>query len=132
MESRRYAPRLMLDLAYLHKNYVAPGLGDALRDVLQIFGTQLRQNLHTIQDSCASGRLETLSETAHTLKGAAGSVGALRLADAAEELEDAAEQQQTETVAQLAEELASLGDGTLAAIDALLAQPHDRNWPKPL
>jgi two-component system sensor histidine kinase/response regulator len=132
MESRRYAPRLMLDLAHLHKNYVTTGLGDALRSVLQTFVKQLQQNLHTIQEAAASGRFEVLSETAHTLKGAAGSVGALRLADAAEELEGAADRRHTETVTLLAEELARLGDGTLTAIDGLLAQPHDKSWPKPL
>lgn len=132
MESRRCAPRLMLDLAYLRTNYVATGMGDALRDVLHIFGNQLQQNLQTIQQACASGRREVLAETAHTLKGAAGSVGALRLADAAEGLEEAAESEQTGTVALLVEELARLGDGTLAAINALLAQPHDKNWPRPL
>lgn len=132
MQSGKYNPRLMLNLAYLHKNYVATGLDDLLREVLHIFGNQLQQNLQTILEAQTGGNFTVVSETAHTLKGTAGSVGALRLADAAEELEEAADKASPAAVTLLIEELARLGDGTLAAIDALLAQPYDKNWPRPL
>ena len=131
MESRHYAPRLMLDLPYLHRNYVATGLGSVLPDVLQTFQKQAQRNLQTIQEACRTGNQTALQETAHTLKGAAGSVGAFRLADGAEELEDAVEQNDAAAAARLCAELAHLTNATLQAISSILAQPQDERWPAP-
>ncbi|MGE0156519.1 MAG: Hpt domain-containing protein [Geobacter sp.] len=131
MELHPYAPNRMLDLAYLHKNYVATGLGEALRTVLQTFQSQSQQNLQTIQNAHASGNYANLTMAAHTLKGAAGSVGAFRLADGAEKLEDAAERADAVAVDRLSVELAHLTRATLAAIASILAQPQDERWPAP-
>lgn len=131
MELHHYAPHRMLDLAYLHKNYVATGLGDALRNILQTFQHQSRQNLQTIQDAHAAGNYANLTMAAHTLKGAAGSVGAFRLADGAEKLEDAAEQADSDAVTRLCAELVHLTNATLEAISSILAQPRDERWPPP-
>lgn len=131
MESRHYAPRLMMDLAYLHRNYVATGLGGILPEVLQTFQEQAQQNLQSIRQACAASNHSGVFETAHTLKGAAGSVGAFQLADVAEQLEDAAERADAAAVARLSAELTYLTDATLAAIASILAQPQDKRWPAP-
>jgi|GEM_PF-1069946 len=131
MESRHYAPRLILDLPYLHKNYMATGLGDVLPDVLQTFQEQARQNLQSIRQACAASNYSGIAQAAHTLKGAAGSVGALRLADGAEELEAAAGQADAAAVTRLSTELDHLTNATLEAISSILAQPQNERWPAP-
>jgi HPt (histidine-containing phosphotransfer) domain-containing protein len=131
MESRHYAPRLMLDLPYLHKNYVATGLGGVLPDVLQTFQNQARHNLQSIQRACAASNFSGIGQAAHSLRGAAGSVGAFRLADGAEELEDAVEQNDAAAAARLCAELAHLTNATLEAISLVLAQPQNERWPAP-
>jgi len=131
MQSGTYNPRQMLNLAYLHKNYVAVGFGEVLRDVLQAFHEQAQQNLQTILAAQAAGNMTAVSETAHTLKGSAGSVGALRLAEGAEELEEAADKASPAKVAQLISELDALVLGTLTAVTTVLAQPDNERWPSP-
>lgn len=132
MGSHERAPRTMLDLTYLRENYVAAGLGDVLRDALQMFQEQLRHTLQSIQAAHASGNHLDLEQTIHTLKGTAGSVGAQRLANSAERLEQALHSQQAETIELLVEEVTLLTHATQAAIAAVLAQPHNRHWPQPL
>lgn len=131
MESRRYAPQLMLNLAYLHQNYVATGFGDVLREVLQVFREQAQQNLQDILKAHDAGNYSGVEEAAHTLKGSASSVGALRLADGAEELEEAAEKCNQKATDQLIDELTCLVNGTLTAVDTVLAQPQGKHWPVP-
>lgn len=124
-----HKPRLLLNLDYLHANYVSAGFGDILRDVLHAFHGQATENLQTILEAYARGDFIVVAETAHTLKGSAGSVGALRLAEGAEELEDAAEQGNLTAVGQLIHELSGLVSGTLTAVTTILAQPQDERWP---
>ncbi len=120
-----------LDLAYLHENYVQVGFGDVLRDVLQTFDKQARQNLQTIQTAYSTSDLNAVSEVAHTLKGSAGSVGALRLAAVAEALEKSAGNGDMAAATHLTSELTALTEGTLAEVAIILTQPLDDRWPTP-
>lgn len=119
----------LLNLSYLHENYIATGFGEALRSALHSFQEQAAQNLQTIQQSHASGDRTALLEAVHTLKGSAGSVGALRLAEDAERLEQAAAQGDQSTITTLVDEVTRLATDTQSAISILLAQPHNEHWP---
>ena len=116
-----------LDLVYLDENYVAVGFGDVLHDVLRTFSDQARQNLRTIQTAYRTSDLIAVSETAHTLKGSAGSVGALRLAAVAEALEKSAANGDVATTTQLTKELAPLIAGTLNEVALILGNPQGRS-----
>lgn len=131
MQSDTNNPRLMLNLDYLHKNYVAVGFGEILRDVLQAFHEQAQQNLQTILKAQAEGNFTVVSETAHTLKGSAGSVGAFRLAEAAEELEEAAKKRHQSATNQLINKLNTRVQATLNAVTLVLEQPASDQWPSP-
>lgn len=131
MQPNSHRLRLMLNLTYLHKNFVEVGFGDVLRDVLEAFQAQAKQNLQTICEAHASSNYNCIEETAHTLKGSASSIGAFRVAEVAEELEEAAEKQNQLATSQLVDELSSLVQATLSAVTIILEQPSSDRWPAP-
>ncbi len=62
---------------------------DKLPAMLELFVCELDQRAHTVRQLLAEGALEAVSNEAHTVKGLAGSFGALRLQVIAFELERA-------------------------------------------
>jgi len=65
------------------------GTGAALAEVIDIFGASLEERLASIHAAMAAGDLRALKTALHTLKGAAGMIGAARLARCCATLESA-------------------------------------------
>ncbi len=88
---------------------------------LKSFIRHFTQSPDKMRDAIATCDLETLSRTAHSLKGAAGQIGALALAALARELEAAAKAQAPfDTLSVQCDALAGKMDDTLAAIHSYL------------
>jgi HPt (histidine-containing phosphotransfer) domain-containing protein len=67
--------------------------GDFLGEVIELFLEQARSHLDHLVGAARGGELTTFRRTAHTLKGAASSVGATRLATCAGRIEDLCREQ---------------------------------------
>ena len=78
----------LLDFDYLQINYHDAGFSYLLPEILELFRSQAGLYLNSIEHYLAHADLHALTLEAHTLKGAAGSVGAAALALAAQQLEE--------------------------------------------
>lgn len=74
----------LLDYHYLQENYYQVGFSYLLPEILELFRNQAALYLKAIEQHLMQGNLQELAQEAHTLKGAAGSVGAAALAQLAQ------------------------------------------------
>ena len=106
----------LLDHHYLKENYHQVGFSYLLPEILELFRGQATIHLETIEQHLMQGNLHELTQEAHTLKGAAGSVGATALAQLAQHLEETAENSVIAEVSQQVHALRELVAQTDAAI----------------
>lgn len=118
----------LLDHDYLRDNFLAVGFADLLVEILTTFRKQARLNLTAIQEAQAGQDWAALAETAHTLKGTAGSVGASRLANTAEQLELILTEGDRMCIARLVTELAEVLSSTDQAIATELERTDTKGW----
>jgi len=117
----------LLDQDYLRINYHEAGFSYLLPEILELFHGQLQTYLQNIELSFPQGDLQGLAAEAHTLKGTAGSVGAVALAMAASNLEQHASADNAllhDLIAQL-RQIAALTDTAIIAELARLAVEDD-------
>lgn len=118
----------LLDHDYLRDNFLAVGFADLLVEILTTFRKQARLNMTAIQQAQAGQDWAALAETVHTLKGTAGSVGASRLANTAEQLELTLTEGDRICIARLITELAEVLSSTDQAIATELERSDDTGW----
>lgn len=98
-------------------------LGEELQEVVALFCGKLPGMVDTLLLSLRSGDHESIRHQAHSLKGSAGSMGALALTDLARRIEWQARQHQAIPAAD-APSLAALAAATRSALaERYLAQP---------
>lgn len=112
----------LLDQDYLRVNYHQAGFSYLLPEILELFRSQAAIYLKAIEQHLMQGNLHELAQEAHTLKGAAGSVGAAALAQIAQDLEETAPDSDVTAVALQVDSLREITDRTDAAIAAELAR----------
>ena len=83
----------ILDSARIEE--VFDGDTSACREILEMFIADARQQTDGVQASVGGRQFEKIAGVAHTLKGAAANVGAMRLAASARNLETAAREHDT-------------------------------------
>jgi len=110
-----------LDAAMGLKNVL--GRMSSYRRVLTRFAEVSERELGRLADSLAAGDREQVARLAHSIKGGAGTLGAMGVKDAALGLESAA--QSGEDVARLKELGASLGESYRKLAQAILALPEE-------
>ena len=113
--------RSPIDRQYLKENYLDVGFKDLLVEVLQIFQQQSGEYLEILQKAIDSGDIAILAEEAHTMKGSAGSVGAMELSNRAKAIELAAKAGEYEKAKKLFSELPEILIRTDVAITAELS-----------
>jgi HPt (histidine-containing phosphotransfer) domain-containing protein len=86
----------MAEAAVLDQSVIAslrqltpPGEPDVLTEVLQMFLHEVPPRIDRLRNAWASGNIEELYRSAHSLKGSAGNVGAQRLYEVCKQLDDA-------------------------------------------
>jgi HPt (histidine-containing phosphotransfer) domain-containing protein len=87
-------------------NEVFEGDVGACRELLDMFIADAQLQTHTVELSVGTQQFDEVIRAAHTLKGAAANVGALRLAETARELERAARDRDAEHAARVAADVA--------------------------
>lgn len=112
----------VLDQDYLMANYHQPGFSYLLPEILTLFRRQAAIYLQSIEQYLEKGDMQVLAMEAHTLKGAAGSVGAAALAEIAEYLEETAPASDIAEVRQQVGLLREVTGRTDAAIAVELAR----------
>ena len=112
----------LLDQHYLRENYHQVGFSYLLPEMLELFRGQAALHLKAIEQQLTQGNLHELAVEAHTLKGAAGSVGAAALAQMAHHLEEFAPANDIAAVSLQVAALREITDQTSAAITAELAR----------
>jgi len=112
----------LLDQHYLRENYHQVGFSYLLPELLELFRGQAILHLETIEQHLTQGNLHEVALEAHTLKGAAGSVGATALAQIAHHLEESAPDSDIAAVSLQVAALREITDQTTAAIRAELAR----------
>jgi len=113
---------VLLDHDYLQANYHEAGFSYLLPELLELFRTQSAIYLQSLETLLGQGNLKGLSEEAHSLKGAAGSVGAAALAEAAQTLENTVKNADIATATALVLHLSTLSKLTDSAIIEELEQ----------
>ena len=93
-----------------------------LETLLSVFLEDLPSKLTAIEGALAEPDMPVLQRTAHSLKGASATVGALALRESAFAMETAGRDADQALAAQLLPGLKALADDTVAAINAALAQ----------
>ena len=112
----------VLDQDYLMVNYHQAGFSYLLPEILALVRRQAAIYLQLIEQHLMQANLHELALEAHTLKGAAGSVGAAALAQIAQHLEETVPDSDIAAVALLVDSLREITDRTDAAIAAELAR----------
>ncbi|ACD96312.1 Hpt domain-containing protein [Trichlorobacter lovleyi] len=112
----------VLDQDYLRVNYHQAGFSYLLPEILALFRRQAAIYLQSIEQHLMQANLHELALEAHTLKGAAGSVGAAALAQIAQHLEETVPDSDIAAVTLLVDSLREITDRTDAAITAELAR----------
>jgi HPt (histidine-containing phosphotransfer) domain-containing protein len=112
----------LLDQHYLRVNYHQAGFSYLLPEILELFRDQATLHLEAIEQRLMQGNLHELAQEAHTLKGAAGSVGAAALAQLAHHLEESAAVSQIAEVSQQVRALRELMAQTDTAITTELVR----------
>jgi HPt (histidine-containing phosphotransfer) domain-containing protein len=90
-------------------------------DLMETFLRDLPTQLARIHDGYTVGDTELLWRTAHTLKAASGSIGALRISELCRQLEMVGRESSMHLAAPLLDELRVVGGETEAALKAQLA-----------
>jgi HPt (histidine-containing phosphotransfer) domain-containing protein len=80
----------ILDPAVLDvlRSLTAPGEPDVLSEVLRMFLVEVPPRMDRLRNAWASGNIEEVHRTAHSLKGSAGNIGANALFAVCKELDD--------------------------------------------
>jgi HPt (histidine-containing phosphotransfer) domain-containing protein len=78
-------------------------LGDELNAVFELFIQQMPELMSDICNAQQANDIDALKAAAHTLKGSASSLGALRLAELCRQLQDQQDMQNLELIALVAE-----------------------------
>lgn len=93
-----------------------------LETLFTVYLEDLPVKLASIEEALAKTDMPVLQRTAHSLKGASATVGALALRETAFALENAGREADTAKAAEILPELKRLIDETTAAISTALAQ----------
>ncbi|MBV5349981.1 Hpt domain-containing protein [bacterium] len=120
----------LLDHDYLQINYHEAGFSYLLPELLQLFREQSALYLQSLEKFLGQSNFKGLSLEAHSLKGAAGSVGAAALAEAAQTLEQTVLATDMTTATALVmhlSRLSKLTDSAIAAELELLANQQDND-----
>lgn len=112
----------LLDHHYLKENYHQVGFSYLLPEILELFRVQATIHLKAIEQHLMQGNLHEVAQEAHTLKGAAGSVGAAALAQLAQYVEENATNSDIAKASQLVHALRERTDQTTAAITTELVR----------
>lgn len=102
---------------------VCEGDQELLREVLAEFARGASAGIPALRDAVRSGQTREVREQAHSLKGAARTVGAYRLGDILQTLESLAPTEHAEQAAALAEEAAREWCQLEPVLQAILASP---------
>jgi HPt (histidine-containing phosphotransfer) domain-containing protein len=89
---------------------------ELLASLFQLFGDDVPKKMGTIDASIQEGDMYQIERTAHSLKGASATVGAVRLCQVAARVEQAAKGGRSGEMALLRQELDQVWRQTLAAI----------------
>lgn len=98
------------------------GAKDLIAEMTQLFRTDSPVRLATLRQALGEGDLLRVSQTAHALKGAAGTIGAMVLKQLAAEVEQAARQNLGEGLADKLPALESSYAEALGALERFLAE----------
>ena len=112
----------LLDHHYLNENYHQVGFSYLLPEILELFRGQAAIHLNIIEQHLMQGNLHEVAQEAHTLKGAAGSIGAAALAQLAKYVEETAADSDIAKVSQQVHALREITDQTTAAITTELVR----------
>lgn len=112
----------LLDHHYLRENYHQVGFSYLLPEILELFRGQATLHLEAIEQYLTQGNLHEVVLEAHTLKGAAGSVGATALAQIAHHLEESAPVSDIVEISLQVAALREITDQTIAAITVELTR----------
>lgn len=84
--------RQIVDLSVLegYKDYQQPGEPDLVSELINLFARDTTIRLSTLKQAVADGDTTLIKREAHNAKGAAGNIGALRMAEICSELEQKA------------------------------------------
>ena len=115
----------LLDYEYLQTNYHDAGFGYLLPEILELFRGQATLYQDLIERHLRHADLDALSREAHTLKGTAGSVGAVAIEQAALLLEEGAAAADITAVAAQVEQLRKIIQQTDRVITAELIRLAD-------
>jgi HPt (histidine-containing phosphotransfer) domain-containing protein len=99
---------------------------DFLREIVALFGADLKVRLGELDQSLARGDQTTLERSAHSIKGSAANLGAGRLRAAAEEVEAQARRSGLGGVAPLIDALKAEAARAQSALEEILAAPPPR------
>jgi len=94
---------------------------DILPELITAFIEDTLQRLEALQQPPDAANRETLGREAHSLKGSAGTVGGMRLFEAAREAEELFEQNELEAAGAAVARLAPIAERTVAAYGKMLA-----------
>ncbi len=94
---------------------------DVFREILESALASIPRSLEEIRRACAEGDLEALAKTAHSLKGAGLSLGAVSFAELCGRLEDQARRGEEAAMAQRVGEAARSGEGLCREVEEALA-----------
>ncbi|MEW5772403.1 MAG: Hpt domain-containing protein [Thermodesulfobacteriota bacterium] len=94
-----------------------------METLFTVYVEDLPVKLAAIEQALAQADMPVLQRTAHSLKGASATVGALALRDSAFAMENAGRDADSGRAAQLLPELKRLADATIAAINAATPKP---------
>jgi len=95
-------------------------MGDGFADIVGAFISGLPDALTELRHSLAQGELETLGKTAHGLKGSAGNMGAIALAELAKRLEMAGKDKNVAEAQALMTQMEGEMQRTTDAFDTLI------------
>lgn len=112
----------VLDQDYLMVNFHQAGFSCLLPEILTLFRGQAANSLHSIEEQLKKMDTKAIAMEAHTLKGAAGSVGAAALEQMALQLEESAPGSDIDSVTLQVGSLRKIIEQTKAAIDEELAR----------
>ena len=94
-----------------------------LRDVLEIFLAETPKKIAALQNAIAQADVETIENTAHSIKGEVGYLGVLKLSQIARDLEEAGKKNDLQRVAVL---FKILGPEITALLAAMRSESHRR------
>lgn len=82
-------------------------MGEDFQELIDTFLNDSRMRIPLLHEQLASGDIESLRQTAHSLKGSSGNLGATALSELCFQVEKQAKQQQTEGLNTVLEQIES-------------------------